>query len=143
MTVVTYATNLLNLPFGEYSTLILQCLPPPKNSLAFSSRATGCQAKSPVKEVQKLEVYQRGRLIVIDVQASAFLHHMVRNIAGVLMAVGCGKQPVDWVKAVLESRDRKQGAPTAGPYGLYFMRVHYPAQFDIPQAEPDVPFMPL
>lgn len=106
-------------------------------------RATGCQAKSPVKEVQKIEVYGRGRLIVIDVQANAFLHHMVRNIAGVLMAVGCGKQPLDWVQHVLQSRDRKQGAPTAGPYGLYFMRVHYPEHFSIPLAEPDVPFMPL
>jgi tRNA pseudouridine38-40 synthase len=106
-------------------------------------RATGCQAKSPVKEVQKIDVYARGRLIVIDVQANAFLHHMVRNIAGVLMAVGCGKQPVDWVQHVLQSKDRKQGAPTAGPYGLYFMRVHYPEKFDIPKAEPDAPFMPL
>jgi len=50
---------------------------------------------------------------------------------------------VDWVQHVLNSKDRKQGAPTAGPYGLYFMRVHYPEQFQIPAAEPDAPFMPL
>jgi tRNA pseudouridine38-40 synthase len=108
-----------------------------------SFRATGCQAKSPVKEVQKIDVFSRGKLIVIDIEANAFLHHMVRNIAGVLMAVGCGKQPVEWVQHVLDSKDRKQGAPTAAPYGLYFMRVHYPERFEIPRAESDAPFMPL
>ncbi|MFZ5603307.1 MAG: tRNA pseudouridine(38-40) synthase TruA [Pseudomonadota bacterium] len=106
-------------------------------------RAQGCQAKSPVKDVQKIDLYRRGRLIVLDIQASAFLHHMVRNIAGVLMAIGAGKYPAGWAKDVLESRDRTQGAPTAAPYGLYFMRVHYPEHFEIPAADPDAPFMPL
>lgn len=99
----------------------------------FSSfRAIGCQAKSPVKTVHHLRVERFGDLIVIDVKANAFLHHMVRNIAGVLMAIGCGKWPVSWVSEVLTARDRTQGGVTAQPHGLYFVDVGYPEQFDLP-----------
>ncbi len=96
-------------------------------------RASQCQAKSPVKTVHHLELLEFGRLIVIDIRANAFLHHMVRNIAGVLMTIGAGEQPVDWARQVLESRRREQGGVTAHPYGLYLVHVEYPAQFDVPE----------
>ena len=110
----------------------------------FSSfRAVGCQSKSAVRRVHSLELYRRDRLIVMDIRANAFLQHMVRNIAGSLMAVGSGKMPVSWVSEVLGHRDRTKGGVTAPPYGLYFMRVDYPESFAIPDPEPNVPFMPL
>ncbi len=96
-------------------------------------RASQCQAKSPVKTVHHLELLEFGRLIVIDIRANAFLHHMVRNIAGVLMTIGAGEQPVDWARQVLESRRREQAGVTAHPYGLYLVHVEYPAQFDVPE----------
>ena len=110
----------------------------------FSSfRAVGCQSKSPVRKVTSLELYRRDRLILMDIRANAFLQHMVRNIAGTLMAVGSGKMPVSWVQEVLAHRDRTRGGVTAPPYGLYFMKVDYPDHFDIPDPEPNVPFMPV
>lgn len=100
----------------------------------FSSyRAIACQAKSPVRTVHRLEVARDGNLIRIDVIANAFLYHMVRNIAGVLMAVGLGKRDPAWVEEVLMLRDRTRGGVTAPPDGLYLMRVDYPEQYDLPQ----------
>jgi tRNA pseudouridine38-40 synthase len=100
-----------------------------------SYRAIGCQAKSPVREVRSLRVYEVGELIVIDVCANAFLHHMVRNIAGVLMKVGAGEAQPGWAQDVLQARDRRQGGITAPPYGLYFVDVRYPAEFDLPPSK--------
>ncbi|MCY1206203.1 tRNA pseudouridine synthase A [compost metagenome] len=96
-------------------------------------RASQCQAKSPIKTVHHLELIEYGRLIVLDIRANAFLHHMVRNIAGVLMAIGAGEQPVEWAKQVLDGRIRREGGVTAHPYGLYLVRVEYPEEFDIPE----------
>ncbi len=99
----------------------------------FSSfRALGCQAHSPVRTVSRLDVTRQGERIIIDVEAQAFLHHMVRNLAGVLMAIGRGDQPVAWAKAILERRDRTKGGVTAPPEGLYLMHVGYPPEFEIP-----------
>jgi tRNA pseudouridine38-40 synthase len=70
--------------------------------------------------------------VVIDITANAFLHHMVRNIAGVLMAVGTGKQSEGYVEEVLAAKDRRLGAETASPYGLYLVGVTYPEQLNIP-----------
>lgn len=99
-------------------------------------RAAACQAHSPVRTVYQLEVQRRQDLVIIDLEANAFLHHMVRNIAGVLMAIGAGEQAIDWSREVLETRDRTQGGVTAPPHGLYFMGVEYPPEFDIPQVPP-------
>ncbi len=100
-----------------------------------SYRAVNCQAHSPIREVRELKVYRNGQLIVIDVAANAFLHHMVRNIAGVLMKIGCGEAEPVWAKEVLDAQDRRQGGVTAPPYGLYFVDVHYPEEFALPKSD--------
>jgi tRNA pseudouridine38-40 synthase len=99
-------------------------------------RAVACQAKSPVRTVYQLDVTRRDELILIDIEANAFLHHMVRNIAGVLMAIGAGEQEPGWAKEVLEGRDRSLGGVTAPPDGLYLMEVVYPETFGLPRLPP-------
>jgi tRNA pseudouridine38-40 synthase len=102
----------------------------------FSSfRALGCQAKSPVRCVHYLDLDQRGDLLDLRIGANGFLHHMVRNIAGVLMAIGCGDEPVYWVKELLRIRDRTRGGVTAPPNGLYFLRADYPFGLGLPQRD--------
>lgn len=96
-------------------------------------RAGQCQAKSPIKKMHHLRVTQHGKMIVLDLRANAFLHHMVRNIAGVLMTIGAGERPVEWMKEVLESRIRRTGGVTAHPFGLYLVQVEYPAEFVLPE----------
>ena len=99
----------------------------------FSSyRAAGCQAKSPVREIYKLTVTRQADMVFLDIEANAFLHHMVRNIAGVLMTIGTGEAEIEWSKQVLEHQDRKLGGITASPAGLYLTEVHYPEIFSIP-----------
>lgn len=100
-----------------------------------SYRAVQCQAKNPVRTITRLDITRHGPILVIDIQANAFLHHMVRNIAGVLMAIGCGKHEPEWAKEVLEARDRAQGGVTAVPHGLYFIDVGYPEMFELPQSQ--------
>ncbi|OED40454.1 tRNA pseudouridine(38-40) synthase TruA [Endozoicomonas sp. (ex Bugula neritina AB1)] len=100
-----------------------------------SYRAVQCQAKNPVRTISHISVTRHGPLLVLDVQANAFLHHMIRNIAGVLMAIGCGKYEPVWAKEVLEYRDRTKGGVTASPCGLYFVDVGYPEVFDLPESE--------
>ncbi len=99
-------------------------------------RAVACQAHSPVRTVSRLEIRRTDDLLTMDIEANAFLHHMVRNIAGVLMTIGAGEQGVDWSREVLESRDRTRGGITAPPHGLYFMGVDYPPEFAIPAVPP-------
>ena len=107
----------------------------------FSSyRAMGCQAKSPVRTLHSLDVVRHGELIELRVHANAFLHHMIRNIAGVLMAVGRSEKPVEWAAQVLNLRDRTLGGVTAPPDGLYFARVWYPDRYQIP-VPPPVPLL--
>lgn len=95
-------------------------------------RAKACQARSPVRELRRLEVWRRGDLVGIEASANAFLHHMVRNIAGVLIAVGAGERPPHWAREVLEGRERALGGVTAPPDGLYLAAVRYPARFGLP-----------
>ncbi|MGH1463467.1 MAG: tRNA pseudouridine(38-40) synthase TruA [Neptuniibacter sp.] len=96
-----------------------------------SYRAVACQAHSPVRSVKQLDIYSAGSLIVMDVMANAFLHHMIRNFAGVLMKIGCGEAEPIWAKEVLEAKDRRQGGVTAPPFGLYFVDAKYPAEFEL------------
>lgn len=92
----------------------------------FSSfRAAGCASKHPVREIYDIRVYREGSMVVMDVTGSAFLRHMVRNMAGALVEVGKGIQPSEWIPQLLEARDRRQGARTAPAHGLYLVRVNY------------------
>jgi tRNA pseudouridine38-40 synthase len=95
-------------------------------------RAVACQAKSPVRFLYELAVKRDRDLVILDLEANAFLHHMVRNIAGVLMDIGAGKRAPDWAREVLESRDRTVGGITAPPHGLYLTGIDYPARFALP-----------
>lgn len=99
-------------------------------------RALTCQAQNPVRTIQRLEVHRRGELVFIEVVANGFLHHMVRNIVGVLTAIGIGKREPVWAQEVLETRDRTQGGATAVPDGLYLVGVDYPQHFGIPRVSP-------
>lgn len=102
----------------------------------FSSfRAVACQAKSPIRHLHYLEVSEASGLIQLRVGANGFLHHMVRNIAGVLMTIGRGEAPVDWTRDLLAVRDRRLGGVTAPPHGLYFVRADYPAGFGLPAGQ--------
>ena len=89
-------------------------------------RAATCQSTSPMRNVQSLEVSRRGDLVVVDIKANAFLHHMVRNIVGSLAAVGLGRQPPQWIEQLLQGRDRRLAADTAAAAGLYLVEVEYP-----------------
>ena len=98
----------------------------------FSSfRAQGCQSKSPCRMMHFIDVYREGEKVIMDISANAFLHHMVRNIAGTLMEIGMGKRPPDWTRYLLEVKDREQGGITASPYGLYLGGVYYPEHYGI------------
>jgi len=109
----------------------------------FSSfRAMECQAKSPVRDLRRLAVERQGDYVMLNAEANAFLHHMVRNLAGVLMTIGAGEQEPGWAREVLEARDRTLGGVTAPPDGLYLSRVHYPEHFNLPIL-PDVILPPL
>jgi tRNA pseudouridine38-40 synthase len=95
-------------------------------------RAAECQAKSPVRRVERLEVDRHGEFVVIEATANAFLHHMMRNIAGLLVAIGRGDAPVEFAREVLSGRDRTRNAATAPAAGLYLLSVRYPAAFAVP-----------
>jgi tRNA pseudouridine38-40 synthase len=95
-------------------------------------RAIECQAKSPLRRVERLEVTRDAEWLTLAITANAFLHHMVRNVAGLLMSVGHGESPPERVATVLASRDRKTNAATAPPDGLYLAGVRYPAEFGLP-----------
>ena len=99
-------------------------------------RAVACQAKSPVRRLYELAVSRDRDLVFLDLEANAFLHHMVRNVAGVLMDIGAGERPPGWAREVLECRDRTLGGVTAPPSGLYLTGVAYPVRFDLPALSP-------
>lgn len=100
-----------------------------------SYRAVACQAKSPVRHVRKLEIKRDGDYVFLQIEADGFLQHMVRNIAGVLMAIGAGKAPVEWSKQVLDACDRIEGGVTAPADGLYLVGVEYPDKYEIPKPD--------
>ncbi len=96
-------------------------------------RAAECQAKSPVKTIYTISIARQGDLFSFDFSASAFLHHMVRNLVGALVYVGKGKHPPAWLAEVLASRDRSRAAPTFAAAGLYLSGVDYDGRWQLPQ----------
>ena len=103
----------------------------------FSSvRASGCQAKTAVREILNLRVFRQGHWVWFDVTANAFLQHMVRNIAGMLMTVGYGDQDAKWAKDVIALKDRTQAGITAQPNGLYLTNVVYPDSYELENFPP-------
>ena len=97
-------------------------------------RDADCQSRTPMRNLSAISVRGQDAFTIIDVTANAFLHHMVRNIAGVLVAIGQGAQPETWARAVLESRVRAKGGVTAEASGLCFVGPEYPARFQLPPA---------
>jgi tRNA pseudouridine38-40 synthase len=97
-------------------------------------RASECQAKTPVKHLQRLDIERHGNTLIFDLTADAFLHHMVRNIIGSLVYVGKGKHPPQWMREVLLSRNRSIAAPTFAPGGLYLRNISYDPKWGLPQA---------
>ena len=101
-----------------------------------SFRASACQALSPIKTIQRIEISQRGAYWRFEFEANAFLHHMIRNIMGCLVAVGQGKYPPEWITEVLLKRDRDAAAPTFSPDGLYFLGPRYAPHWGLPDRTP-------
>jgi tRNA pseudouridine38-40 synthase len=95
-------------------------------------RTVHCQAAHARRELQAIEVRRVGDVVEVDVQANAFLHHMVRNIVGSLLPVGRGERPGSWIGEILEGRDRRLAGPTAPPTGLVFVGPRYPARWKLP-----------
>jgi tRNA pseudouridine38-40 synthase len=99
-------------------------------------RSAECQARSPVKTMRAVAVQQSGDFVRFSFEASAFLHHMVRNLVGTLIAIGRGTHSARWLVEVLEGRDRSRAAPTFMPDGLYLARVDYPERIVLPSPVP-------
>jgi tRNA pseudouridine38-40 synthase len=109
----------------------------------FSSfRSAECQAASPVKELRALSVSRHGAYWRFDFDGSAFLHHMVRNIMGCLVAIGSGQRPAAWMHEVLAARSRDAAAPTFAAAGLYFVGPYYDAGLDLPAHTPAIDWLP-
>ncbi|MES2716361.1 MAG: tRNA pseudouridine(38-40) synthase TruA [Pseudomonadota bacterium] len=109
----------------------------------FSSfRSSECQAKSPVKTLRSIGISRRGAYWRFDVDGSAFLHHMVRNIMGCLLAVGSGRQPPGWMGEVLAARCRDAAAPTFPADGLYFAGPYYDPGLGLPEHTPAMDWLP-
>jgi tRNA pseudouridine38-40 synthase len=96
-------------------------------------RTIACQARTPMRNVHEISVTRRDEHVIVEIQANAFLHHMVRNIVGSLIYVGNGRQPPAWIGELLAARDRARAAPTFAPEGLYLERVEYGARWALPQ----------
>jgi tRNA pseudouridine38-40 synthase len=105
-------------------------------------RSAQCQAASPVKTMRSIAISRRGAYWRFEFDASAFLHHMVRNIMGCLVAVGSGGRPADWLDEVLASRRREFAAPTFPAAGLYFVGPYYDASHDIAAHTPAMDWLP-
>jgi tRNA pseudouridine38-40 synthase len=103
-------------------------------------RDSQCQSRTPMRRVERIDVTRKGDFVVIDVTGNAFLHHMVRNITGVLAEIGQGRRPISWSAEVLQGRDRTRAAMTVPACGLYFVGPAYPAEFALPS--PPTPWFP-
>jgi tRNA pseudouridine38-40 synthase len=106
-----------------------------------SFRAVHCQAKTPNRCIHYIKISRQNDYVIIDIKANAFLHHMVRNIAGSLITIGLGENPVKWLEEVLHAKDRTKAAATAKAGGLYMIEVDYPEQWQIPSSIPGPLFL--
>jgi tRNA pseudouridine38-40 synthase len=97
-----------------------------------SFRATKCNANSATRNVIDFVIERRGDFVIFEIEANAFLHHMVRNLAGSLMKIGGGFREVEWMQEVLAAKDRRAAAETAPPGGLYLTKVTYPEPYLFP-----------
>ncbi|MSQ53576.1 MAG: tRNA pseudouridine(38-40) synthase TruA [Betaproteobacteria bacterium] len=95
-------------------------------------RSSQCQSKTPVRTISKFQIREHGRYVIFELSADAFLHHMVRNIVGCLLYVGKVAHPPEWMDRILAGRDRKEGAPTIAPDGLYLTEVGYEDRWMLP-----------
>jgi tRNA pseudouridine38-40 synthase len=97
-------------------------------------RSSRCQANHAVRVMQNISVKRKNDYLILDIKANAFLHHMVRNIMGTLMVIGRGEQPVEWMREILQGRDRKRAGMTASAAGLYLVNVEYPKEYGLPDS---------
>jgi tRNA pseudouridine38-40 synthase len=95
-------------------------------------RAAECQSSTPMRNLREIAVFRQHEFVVLDVCANAFLHHMVRNIAGSLIEIGKGRRAESWLAELLAGRDRTKAAMTQAARGLYFLGPEYPAEFALP-----------
>ena len=107
-----------------------------------SFRASACQALTPVKTLNRIDITRRGAYWRFDFEGNAFLHHMIRNIMGCLVQIGQGLQPADWMAHVLAARDRDAAAPTFAPDGLYFLGPVYGPEWGLPSHVPGYDALP-
>jgi tRNA pseudouridine38-40 synthase len=105
-------------------------------------RSSECQARSPVKTLRSIEIHRHGAYWRFDFDGSAFLHHMVRNLMGCLLAVGTGRQPPGWLVELLAARSRDAAAPTFDAAGLYFVGPYYDAGLNLPEHTPAMDWLP-
>ena len=121
----------------HYYPLDVECMQKDRQFLIgeqdFSSfRSSQCNSKSPMRNVIEVFLQRQGFYIMMDIEANAFLHHMVRNMAGVLMKIGAGFKDPGWMKEVLLAKSRRAAAETAPAEGLYLTQVRYPSVYDFP-----------
>jgi tRNA pseudouridine38-40 synthase len=103
----------------------------------FSSfRAASCQSRSPFRLVHDISVRRFADLVVVDITANAFLHHMVRNIVGALLTVGRGATDTQWMARLLTLRDRSEAPKTAPAAGLYLVNVSFATDYELPPGRP-------
>jgi tRNA pseudouridine38-40 synthase len=107
-----------------------------------SFRASACQSPTPVKTITRIDISRRGAYWRFEFEANAFLHHMIRNIMGCLIAIGTGSRPPAWMTEVLLARSRDVAAPTFSPDGLYFLGPVYDADLGLPERTPAFDWLP-
>jgi tRNA pseudouridine38-40 synthase len=110
--------------------------------LDFSSfRSAQCESNTPMRNIHEIIVSRHEHIVILEVQANAFLHHMVRNIVGVLMKVGAKERNPEWILEVLHAKDRRLAAETAAPNGLYLINVQYPEKYLLPKPQNSILFL--
>ena len=108
-----------------------------------SFRASGCQSMSPNRNVHAVNVRREKKLVIFEITANSFLHHMVRNIVGSLISIGKGDHSSAWFSALLKNRDRSKASATAPSNGLYLSGVSYPPEYNIPRFNLDGEILPI